>query len=223
MVSATEPTRLHPRARRRAETVTELLDHAERVVLGEGLEALSMHRLAAEHGVRVAALYRYWPSKDALLSALLERAVLRLRESVSAIEPFEAELVQRPGKSWSEGEKALLRLVRLGGVYFDLARPTLEPAPDSQLLLHAMAIVTEASAAFARASEHGALAAGNATQRAALYWTSLQGLVASAKLTRFGIAGDRASLERALIETLLIGWGAAPELLARPLDRGLTF
>lgn len=240
MVSATEPTRLHPRARRRAETVTELLDHAERVVLGEGLEALSMHRLAAEHGVRVAALYRYWPSKDALLSALLERAVLRLRESVSAIEPFEADLVQRPGKAWSEGEKALLRLVRLGGVYFDLARqrpettsliahflaparPTLEPAPDSQLLLHAMAIVTEASAAFARATEHGALAAGNATQRAALYWTSLQGLVASAKLTRFGIAGDRASLERALIETLLVGWGAAPELLARPLDRGLTF
>jgi AcrR family transcriptional regulator len=237
-VAADAPAKGHPRTRRRAETTTELLDHAERVVLSEGLEALSMHRLAAEHGVRVAALYRYWASKDALLSALLERAVVRTREAVAAIEPFESALVGRSRKSWSNQEQALLRLVRLAGVYFELARarpevtsliahflaparPVLEPSAGGPLLVHAMGLLGEVSAAFERAAELGALSTGDATQRTALYWTSLAGLVAAAKLTRFGIGGDRAQLERTLVQTLLVGWGAPPELLTRSLDRAL--
>lgn len=198
-----------------------------------------MHRLAAEHGVRVAALYRYWPSKDALLSALLERAVIRLRESLAGIDVFEADVLARSKKAWSAEERALLRLVRLAGVYLEIAkarpeitsliahflapaRTLLEPAPDSHLLAHAMAIVTEVAGAFDAAVSAGALTPGPAMQRAALYWTSLQGLVASAKLTRFGIAGDRDALYRALVSTLLSGWGASSDALVRPLDRGLS-
>jgi AcrR family transcriptional regulator len=43
----------------------ELVDH-------EGLAALSMRRLGAELGVEARALYRYAPSKDALLDGLVE-------------------------------------------------------------------------------------------------------------------------------------------------------
>lgn len=238
MVHPTKAPSAHPRSRRRAETTSELLDHAERVVLAEGLEALSMHRLAAEHGVRVAALYRYWPSKDALLSALLERAVVRTREAVAAIGPFEDALLARSRKPWPEDERALLRLVRLAGVYFELARarpevtsliahflapsrPVLEPSADGALLSHAMALLTEVTQAFDRAAALGALSEGDGVQRTALYWTSLAGLVAAAKLTRFGVGGDRSQLERSLVQTLLQGWGASPALLARSLDRAL--
>lgn len=214
------------------------MDHAERVVLAEGLEALSMHRLAAEHGVRVAALYRYWASKDALLSALLERAVVRTREAVAGIEPFEEALLGRSRKPWPHEERALLRLVRLAGVYFELARarpeitsliahflapsrPVLEPSAGGPLLGHAMALLGEVKHAFDRAAELGALSPGDGAQRAALYWTSLAGLVAAAKLTRFGIGGERNQLERALVQTMLQGFGASPDLLSRSLDRAL--
>lgn len=216
--------------------MTELLDHAERVVLSEGLDALSMHRLAAEHGVRVAALYRYWPSKDALLSALLERTVARIREKVAGVAAWTTEVADR--EQLSPRERALLRLARLGAVYFELARerpettslmthflapakPTHEPAPGSELLTHGMALLADVSDALAAAEREGALAPGDPLQRTALLWTSLHGLVAASKLTRFGVAGDRPSLERALIETLLRGWGADLPTLTRPLARAL--
>jgi AcrR family transcriptional regulator len=39
----------------------------------QGLEALSMRRLGAELGVEAMSLYRYFPSKDALLDGLVAR------------------------------------------------------------------------------------------------------------------------------------------------------
>lgn len=237
MVHESSAIRPHPRARRRLETVSELLDHAERVVLAEGLEALSMHRLAAEHGVRVAALYRYWPSKDALLVALLERAVGRLAEALATVEAEGQELVSRARKPWTAHERALFPLVRFAAVYATLARerpevtsliahflaptrPTVEPAAGAPLVSLAMGLVRTVASAYDRAAACGALAPGDATQRTALTWTSLQGLVASTKLTRFGVGGDAASLTRALIAALLTGWGADAEALTRPLERG---
>jgi AcrR family transcriptional regulator len=212
--------------------VTELLDHAERVVLGEGLDALSMHRLAAEHGVRVAALYRYWPSKDALFAALLERTVARIREKVAGVAAWSDAAAER--ERFSARERALLRVARLGAVYFELARerpettslithflapakPTHEPAPGSTLLTDGMALLGDVSGALAEAEAAGALTPGDAVQRTALLWTSLHGLVAASKLARFGVAGTGAELERALLGTLLAGWGATQQDLTRPL------
>ena len=228
--------RPHPRARRRAETVEELLDRAEQVVLGEGLEALSMHRLAAEHGVLVAALYRYWPSKDALLGALLARTVERVREKVALVPTWTDEAARR-GR-YDARQRALLHVARLGAVYVGLsrerpettslmthflapARPLHEPAPDAPLFVHGLALLREVASAIEAAAEAGALMPGDAVERAALLWTSLHGLVAASKLTRFGLAGTAERLTEHLLATLLRGWGADPELLSRPLARAL--
>lgn len=50
-----------------------VLDAALAVLDREGLEALSMRRLGAELGVEAMSLYRYVPSKSALLDGLHER------------------------------------------------------------------------------------------------------------------------------------------------------
>lgn len=60
--------RLAPEARRE-----ELLDHAARLVLAEGLSAVSMERLAREAGASRALAYAYFPTREALLRALLLR------------------------------------------------------------------------------------------------------------------------------------------------------
>jgi AcrR family transcriptional regulator len=210
--------RPHPRARRRAETLEELLDRAEQVVLAEGLESLSMHRLAAEHGVRVAALYRYWPSKDALLGALLARTVERVREKVALVPAWVDEVARRT--RYDGRQRALLYVARLGAVYVELSR---ERPETTALMTHflGVALLREVASALAAASEVGALAEGDAIERAALLWTSLHGLVAASKLTRFGVAGTAERLTELLLATLLRGWGAEPGVLARPLARAL--
>ncbi|MFK4227585.1 TetR/AcrR family transcriptional regulator, partial [Streptomyces sp. NPDC019890] len=58
-------------------TALELVDR-------EGLSALSMRRVGAELGVEAMALYRYAPSKDALLDGLVEALFIELEEYLAA-------------------------------------------------------------------------------------------------------------------------------------------
>jgi AcrR family transcriptional regulator len=54
-------------------TKDELFDKALEIIDEEGLEALSMRRLASEVGVEAASLYHHIPNKEALLEGALEQ------------------------------------------------------------------------------------------------------------------------------------------------------
>jgi AcrR family transcriptional regulator len=73
---ATEPRR----ARGRPPTIDReaVLDAALRLLDAEGVEALTMRRLARELGVSAMAPYRYVGSKDELLMVLVDRLAARL-------------------------------------------------------------------------------------------------------------------------------------------------
>ena len=60
-------------------TRTELLDAALGIVDSEGLEALTMRRLADAVGVEAMSLYHHVPSKDALLNWTVERMRSEMR------------------------------------------------------------------------------------------------------------------------------------------------
>lgn len=60
--------RLHPLVRREL-----ILDSAAALVMGEGLTAVSMERIARDAGVSKALVYSYFPGRDELLGALLLR------------------------------------------------------------------------------------------------------------------------------------------------------
>lgn len=63
-MAASADDRLSPRARQIVTAARELLDE-------EGLEALSMRRLAERLGIRAPSLYKHFPSKEALEAALI--------------------------------------------------------------------------------------------------------------------------------------------------------
>lgn len=65
--------------RERPLTRTELLDAALGIVDSEGLEALTMRRLADAVGVEAMSLYHHVPSKDALLNWTVERMRSEMR------------------------------------------------------------------------------------------------------------------------------------------------
>ena len=60
-------------------TRERILATALRLADASGLDALSMRRLATELGVDPMAIYHYLPSKDALLTGLVERVFAELR------------------------------------------------------------------------------------------------------------------------------------------------
>ncbi len=65
-------------------TREELVETALRIVDFEGLEALTMRRLAAAVGVEAMSLYHHIPNKDALLDAI----VLRMRADMRLPDPM---------------------------------------------------------------------------------------------------------------------------------------
>ncbi len=70
-----------PKPRRPAlETREHVLDVAHELFYWAGIRATGIDRVAAEAGVAPTALYRLFPSKDALVAAYIERAEQRYQE-----------------------------------------------------------------------------------------------------------------------------------------------
>jgi AcrR family transcriptional regulator len=69
---ATDP-RKRPRQARSGATVEAVLTATAEAIAEHGLDAASVNRIAARAGVSVGSLYQYYPSKEALVVALIER------------------------------------------------------------------------------------------------------------------------------------------------------
>ncbi|MEV0224094.1 TetR/AcrR family transcriptional regulator [Streptomyces sp. NPDC050704] len=72
------------RARARIEVTAAIKDEARRQLAEEGAAKLSLRAVARELGMVSSALYRYFPSRDDLLTALIIDAYDSLGESVEA-------------------------------------------------------------------------------------------------------------------------------------------
>jgi AcrR family transcriptional regulator len=68
-----------PRQARSRETLTRLLDAAEAVLAGSGLDAATVPAIAQRAGLSVGAVYRRFPDKDALLREVYFRMFARMR------------------------------------------------------------------------------------------------------------------------------------------------
>ncbi len=67
-----DPRKRASQERSRA-TVDALVEATARVLVKEGFERASTNRIAAEAGVSIGSLYQYFPSKEALVAAVIER------------------------------------------------------------------------------------------------------------------------------------------------------
>ncbi|MFF4899849.1 TetR family transcriptional regulator [Streptomyces sp. NPDC001068] len=67
-----------PRQARSRARLARVLEAAERVLVAEGVPALTTTRVAAEAGVSVGSLYQYLPDRDAIIDALAATYFSRL-------------------------------------------------------------------------------------------------------------------------------------------------
>lgn len=209
---------------RREARVETMLDAARGLLAREGLAAVTVQRVAQSLGYVPAAMYRYYPSKDALVAALQRRTIGEVHAALTARRAQWAERSSR----WAEpaGEGALLEA--LGAVWFYLGLERSMPeqyAVIAVLLGDPRNVLTDEEAqraapplmgllgdvrdALDRAVRAGALERGDASQRAFALWACAQGSTSLAKLARIapGLV-DVHAVGAFAAASMLRAWGA---------------
>lgn len=105
------------------------------VVDRDGLSGLSMRKLGAELGVEAMALYRYAPSKDALLDGLVEVFCQELDRNLERTPPPGEEPKDPPAPDWL----AQLHHIALTAYGVALLHPNVVPLLATRLLSTPMA------------------------------------------------------------------------------------
>lgn len=76
--------RKRPRQARSKATVDTILEATTRVLVKQGFDSLSTNAVASAAGVSIGSLYQYFPNKEALVSALIDRHMEQMNTSILA-------------------------------------------------------------------------------------------------------------------------------------------
>jgi len=126
-----EPRRLDRRARRRQETIDEILDIAIDVMTEQGVNGLTLAEVARRLGVQTPSMYKYFSSIGAVYDALFQRGMSEnlevLRKGMARGKPGLDALttgLEASGK-WALQNQALAQLL------FWRPVPNFEPSPEA--------------------------------------------------------------------------------------------
>jgi len=105
MPSTASSPRRRPRQERSQFTVDAIFQAVAQIVAGHGEHGLTTNRIAEVAGVSVGSLYQYFPSKDAILQAMLDQHCERVMLELDAL------LAQACAQDWPP-EEQVRRYVR---------------------------------------------------------------------------------------------------------------
>jgi AcrR family transcriptional regulator len=217
------------RERNRLERHRSFLRTAQAIVAAEGLDALTMQRLAAELDCAVGTAYTYFSSKSALVAELqrdaiqtLHESYLRLRVRADAaggdLTPAVAALAQVVGFGrfchaifTTHPEEA--RLLQL--LMAEPGRSVIADADVGTVVPTAMRLLDHARVALDAAVAAGALHPGDGLERTIRLVAALNGVLLLDRLVRVDAElFDTGRHVVALLDDLLLAWGADPAALA---------
>ncbi len=220
------------RAANRLARTTAFLSTALRIVTEEGFDELTMQRLADECDAAIGAVYRYFPSKGALVAEVQREAIERLAASYEVIRA-------RSDRAWVDldpADLALARLVLFGRFFcatsvtfpqelrlmqmlMGEARPTVPLEEGLRVVPSAMRLLDQMRAGLDAAAEAGVLASADTMGRVVTWAASVGGVLQLSRLTVYDAElFDGEGLARELCLDLLRAWGAAPDRLSQMVD-----
>jgi AcrR family transcriptional regulator len=214
-----------PRVAKKRQVKTEgIVDAAIRLVEAGGLESLTIHKLAAELELTAGALYRYFPSMDALHGELQRRIIREYHDALAPLlegddaDPLAGLFVAAQHYT----SYFLAHRGRLAVIAQSLADPRrlLSDEAFEQVVSAVMPVLGRVRALLDEAKKDRALGAGDAAERTMIYWSLLQGLMQLHKMDRLGVSSTRhEALVASGVRTLLLGWGAEPRRVSLALRR----
>jgi AcrR family transcriptional regulator len=209
----------------------EYLDAALRIVTTEGQRALTMQRVADELECAIGTIYRYFPSKDALLAEIQRAALETLLASFSlgqsqveaflasrSVDPSTAALtrVTAAARFWVWADETYPREMEFSRRLFTDPEIVVATEEAVRILPSAMQLLELGRQVLDAAVDVGALAPGNSIERAVVLISGLTGITLIAKFNRWGNGGifdGHRHATRHLTDTL-VAWGGDPGRLA---------
>jgi len=215
--SSVARTKTRPRERRREANVARILDVAMGAIVEGGFRSFSMNKLADACDYTPGALYRYFASKDALVSALVQRVLVdvghTLRAGVEAlpedrplarifalVDSYRRFSMEEPNRfaliasSFTEPERVVASGEAAGEVIRAMV-DTMAPLAD----------------ALDAAQRLGHLSPGSVVERGLVVLASTQGVLQMHKQARVApTLVDVEHLSSVTLVALLVGWGAEP-------------
>jgi AcrR family transcriptional regulator len=138
-----EPARVDRRARRRQETIEEILEISVVVMAEEGVNGLSLSEVARRLGVQPPSLYKYFPSLHAVFDAIFERGQREnlevMKAAMADAEPGLDALTRGLEASgrWSLANQAVAQLL------FWRPVPSFEPSAEAFAPSHEMVAIQQ--------------------------------------------------------------------------------
>lgn len=180
-----------------------LLDRAAELLSGEGPQALSLRRLAADVGTSTTAVYSLFGGKPGLLAAIYDEAVRRFSEHLAAVRPTDDPLTDlcRLGEAY---RRSALSDPHLYGVMFSPRLHGFEP--DAAAKERSKATFEPLLDAVSRAVDHRQLP-GDPVTLATACWAAAHGVV-SLELGNClpPEAGNPGELFASTLQALVNGW-----------------
>ena len=116
--------RKRPRQARSQATVDAILAATARVLVRHGFDGLTTNSVATAAGVSIGSLYQYFPNKEALVAALIDRHMEEMNAAILA------ELTRVAKLPFAEGARCVVELtIRAHAIDPDLHRVLTEQVP----------------------------------------------------------------------------------------------
>lgn len=166
-----EPGRRGPKQRLSTE---EVVQTAIRLADAQGLEALSMRKVAQEMGVTPMSLYTYVPSKAELVDLMFDRVLAEDAGPAEALDGWRAKLAFIARERWALNERhpwlldLALHRPPLGPNVLRRAETAMNALDGMGLGLEDMAMAAEALQNYVVGALHAARAAGEVEQRSGM-------------------------------------------------------
>lgn len=196
------------------------------VITEEGLDKLTMKRLATRMDYAVGALYRYFDSKDRLLTELQKMLLSELADLFVASDQH----CKKQLADTAPEVQTLCSLINLAYTYhfyqsiypikFELLSMILSTPKEvlsqelgQEVMLTLAPLTFHIQHLFLKAEDQDILASHPpAAQKTILFWSAIQGLLEMKKLQRFAAEiFDIPILLSELTQSLLLGWGCSQE------------
>jgi AcrR family transcriptional regulator len=202
-------------------TLDDIVTTAIHIADADGLEAVSMRRLATELRVGTMSLYRYIPGKAELLDLMLDRVIEIDPDLAGCDDDWRGFLLEMGREMWSlytrhpwlpqvDQTRPVLGPRALAGLEFALRQLTALPLPDAQKV-QAISVIETLAAAAARLHNNAIAAERLSGRTTEEFWRAQEPVLSKAMDSgRFPMLAD-------LDEDTFVGGGA--ELFEFALER----
>jgi AcrR family transcriptional regulator len=199
-----EGTTAGPRERYRQQVRAEVQEHAWRQIAEAGASALSLKAIAAQMGISGPALYRYFTSRDDLLTELILSAYRELAAVVEAVAAAPDPAPERLAGIAAEIRRWALAHPHRYLLLYGTPVPGYAAPPEATVLASRIFAPVLAAFSVARSGADGATGLDPAWWRSLRFWTRLHGVVSLEVAGHFtGMPFDPAQLYAREVDAIL--------------------